>query len=103
MTPSPSSSLVLTERGGALVLTEAPWSDLPNPLSPHLNSDTKVATDIGNDRELLRKVLTTYRSRGNPVHGVLRTRSDGDELGAPRSPDHSANAPEAAKKLDRSP
>ena len=103
MTLSPSSSLVLAERGGALVFTEAPWPDLPNPLSPHLNSDPKVATDSGNDRELLQKVLTVDRSRGNPVHGVPRTRSDGEELWSSRSSDHSANDPNVSQLHDGSP
>jgi hypothetical protein len=67
----------------------------PKPPISHLNSDPKVATDGGNDEELLWKVLIVDRSRGNPVHGMSRTRSDVDELGAPRSfPHHDSTAKE---------
>jgi hypothetical protein len=59
----------------------APWLDLLIPLSPHLNSNPKVEIGSGNDMEFQWKVLTANRSRGSPVNGVPRTRSDSDELG----------------------
>ena len=80
----------------------APWPDLLIPLFPHLNFDLKVEIGSGNDREFQWKVLTADRRRGSPVHGVLRACSDGDDLG-PSPVAHSADAPEAAKRLDRSP
>jgi hypothetical protein len=76
--PLPS---VASSRWRAPWTTVAPWPDLLIPLFPHLNSDLKVEIGSGNDREFQWKVLTADRRRGSPVHGVSRTRSDGDDLG----------------------